>query len=100
MRLHRNAVFALLLLWGAALAAGKPVNLCLQPGVKLTADCHHQSFTPAKAADGNQKLMASRWLSRDETGDHWLEAAFPNPQEVNSVTLSFWKATRGNFKSF
>lgn len=93
MRLHRNAVVALLLLWGAALAAGKPVNLCLQPGVKLTADCHHQSFTPAKAADGNQKLMASRWLSRDETGDHWLEAAFPNPQEVNSVTLSFWKAT-------
>lgn len=93
LRKSHLALLSLLLAGGMVSAAEEPVNLSLQPGVKLSADCHYLAFTPDKAADGNREEKASRWLSLDEKGDHWLEVSFPKEQEVNYVTLHFWSDT-------
>ena len=75
LRKSHLALLSLLLAGGMVSAAEEPVNLSLQPGVKLSADCHYLAFTPDKAADGNREEKASRWLSLDEKGGHWLEGS-------------------------
>ncbi len=84
------ALLSLLCAAGTLSAADELPNLSRQPGVKFSADCHFLSFTPDKAADGDLTEKASRWLSKDVSGEHWIEAAFPKEQEVNFVTLHFW----------
>ncbi len=82
----------LLALFGAALASGadKLENLVRAPGSRLSADCHFNNFTPEKAADGDSTSKASRWVSRDNTKEHWIAVEFDRPKEVNQVSLQFW----------
>lgn len=95
-----EGIALLVVLAGSMLSAAEGlVNLTQQPGVKLSADCHYRAFTPDKAADGNRVEMASRWVSLDEKGDHWLEVSFPKELEVNHVTLHFWQTSNGTFIS-
>ena len=91
--MKRNFSSLLVTLLGAALAssgADNLENLVRAPGSRLTADCHFSNFTPEKAADGDFTSKASRWVSRDNTKEHWIAVEFDRPREVNQVSLQFW----------
>lgn len=65
----------------------------LATGGKFTADSFYADYTPDKAGDGNDNAKASRWVSKAEDVQHWLEVDFKNETSFNHIVLKFWTNT-------
>lgn len=71
-----------------------PENIA--PLAALSASSSHENgnFPPSRAVDGIVNQDASRWISQtDLQGPHWLELAWDQPHEIDTVKL--WSGFKG-----
>ncbi len=77
----------------SAYSAEMPENLLRNPSVKLSAKSYLPPYSPEKATDGNDTDKLSRWVSKENTENPWIQASFKEPVTVNNISLKFWGST-------
>lgn len=75
-------------------------NLARGTGVSVSADSQYSGdFAPGKLVDGDRTSYASRWLSADAPGDHWVVIDFGTHMPFDEIWLYFFESS-GGYKYF
>jgi len=82
----------------SAIWTGARLNLCLEPGVKATANASEVDWLgPENAIDG-VIADASRWGSAVNSGPHWIMVDFGSPKSFDSMTIEWVRRNATNFR--